>query len=205
MYSSGTRTSTDSQGSSIFPVSSFSLKMTVGGPTSSSNPSRLIVSMRTVKCNCPRPETSYLSAESVSSTRRATLRSNSLKRRSRIIRLVKNFPSRPARGDLLTPRVMRTVGCSTAMGSKGSAALAPPASLVTKVSPISIVSNPENMIISPAEASETSLLPRLSKTYRSPMRPVFFSLSGWTRDTGWPALIFPLVIRAIPIFPLKLS
>jgi hypothetical protein len=36
---------------------------------------------------------------------------------SRIILLVKNFPSLPASGDLLTPNVMRTVGSSTAMGT----------------------------------------------------------------------------------------
>jgi hypothetical protein len=35
---------------------------------------------------------------------------------SRIILLVKNFPSLPASGDLLTPNVMRTVGSSTAIG-----------------------------------------------------------------------------------------
>mmetsp|Transcript_27896 Transcript_27896/g.50869 ORF Transcript_27896/g.50869 Transcript_27896/m.50869 type:complete len:389 (+) Transcript_27896:118-1284(+) len=204
-YSSGTRTSTISNGSSIFPVSSFSLMMTTGGPTSNSNPSRRIVSMRTVRCNCPRPETAYLSADSVSSTWRATLRSSSLKRRSRIMREVRNLPSRPARGDLFTPRVIRTVGSSTAMGGRGSAASAPPPSFVMRVSPISIFSRPENMIISPAEALWTSLLPRLSKTYNDDNRPVFFGLSGCANATGWPDLTDPLVIRAMPIFPLKLS
>lgn len=63
--------------------------------------------------------TSYASDESVSSTRRATLRSNSFMRRSRIIRVVRNLPSLPAKGDLLTPNVIRTVGSSTAMGTIG--------------------------------------------------------------------------------------
>jgi hypothetical protein len=36
---------------------------------------------------------------------------------SRIILLVRNFPSLPASGDLLTPNVMRTVGSSTAIGT----------------------------------------------------------------------------------------
>mmetsp|Transcript_12332 Transcript_12332/g.26992 ORF Transcript_12332/g.26992 Transcript_12332/m.26992 type:complete len:260 (+) Transcript_12332:568-1347(+) len=204
MYSSGTRISTDSQGSSSTPVSSFLRKMTLGGPTSSSNPSLRMVSMRTVRCSCPRPETSYRSALSVSATCNATLRSSSLKSLSRIMREVRNFPSLPARGLLLTPRVMRTVGCSTAMGGRGGAASTPP-SLVTRVSPISISSRPENMIISPASATSTSFLPRLSKTKRLERRPARSGLSGWTSFTGCPFLTEPAVIRPMPSFPLKLS
>jgi len=41
---------------------------------------------------------------------------------------------------------MRTVGCSTAIGGSGSAAFAPAASFVMRVSPISTLSSPENLL-----------------------------------------------------------
>jgi hypothetical protein len=121
------------------------------------------------------------------------------------MRDVRNLPSLPANGDLFTPMVIWTVGSSTAMGGRGSAAFAPPPSLVTSVSPISTSSSPLNMMISPADADPTSLLPRLSKTNRDDSLPVLLGLPGRASATACPLLTDPPVIRAMPIFPLNLS
>ena len=63
-YSSGTCTSTNSKGSSFFPVPLFVLSMTLGEPTLSGK-------MRTVRWSCPQLLTAYLLAELVSLTWRA--------------------------------------------------------------------------------------------------------------------------------------
>ena len=55
LNSFGTVTSTTSKGSHFSPLMVFS--MTVGGPTISSNPSRRMFSINTVKWSCPRPHT----------------------------------------------------------------------------------------------------------------------------------------------------
>ena len=58
-YSSGSSMSTSSKGSCLSPPSVFS--MTCGQPMYSSKPSRRIVSISTVRCSSPRPETSTVS------------------------------------------------------------------------------------------------------------------------------------------------
>ena len=55
------------------------------------------------------------SGESVGSTRIETLPSSSLSSRSLICRDVTNCPSRPANGEVLTPKIVETVGSSIAI------------------------------------------------------------------------------------------
>ena len=61
---------------------SISLIITCGCPTCNSYPSRRMVSIKTDKCNTPRPKTIHLSALSVGSTRIAKFFSNSFSKRS---------------------------------------------------------------------------------------------------------------------------
>ena len=73
-----------------------------GRDTASSYPSRRMFSIRIDRCSSPRPDTLNLSGSSVVSTRSATLCLSSRSNRSPIWRLVRNLPSLPANGDLLT-------------------------------------------------------------------------------------------------------
>src|SRR5207249_9725477 len=65
--------------------------------------------MRTARCSSPRPATRNWSVESVSSARMETLVSSSLYSRSRRWREVTYLPSRPAKGLVLTEKVIWTV------------------------------------------------------------------------------------------------
>mmetsp|Transcript_24359 Transcript_24359/g.33686 ORF Transcript_24359/g.33686 Transcript_24359/m.33686 type:complete len:252 (-) Transcript_24359:895-1650(-) len=197
-YSSGTEMSTLSKGSWRLP--SIVCSMTEGGPISSSKPSRRIVSISTVRCSCPRPETSYTSAESVGATRRATFFSSSFSSRSLIMREVSSLPSRPPSGDLFTPKVMRTVGSSTAKGFRGIGL----AGSIT-VSPMPIFSAPAIITISPASASVTDVRPRLSKENSSEILKFLNSPSGWPKQTVWPALREPARILPMASLPLNWS
>ena len=62
------------------------------------------------------------SGESVSSTRIETLPTSSRSRRSRSWRDVTYCPSRPAKGEVLTPKTIDTVGSSMAIGAIGAGA-----------------------------------------------------------------------------------
>ena len=80
-----------------------------------------------------------------------TLPSTSRSRRARIWREVRSRPSRPAIGEVLTPKVMRSVGSSTerrgsGRGSAGS----------VMVSPMVISGSPATATMSPGPASSTS-------------------------------------------------
>ena len=90
-----------------------------GRDTCSSKPSRRIISMRIDSCSSPRPITFICSGVSVSSTRIETLPSSSRSSRSRRLRDVTYWPSRPAIGDVLTPKIIDTVGSSMAIGGIG--------------------------------------------------------------------------------------
>src|SRR6266496_2240149 len=68
--------------------------------------------MSTERCSSPRPSTSYVSGDAVSSTRSATFDFVSLNRRSRRLREVTNFPSLPAKGPLFDMNCILTVGSS---------------------------------------------------------------------------------------------
>jgi hypothetical protein len=72
-----------------------------------------MISMSTASWSSPRPATSIWSGEPVSNSLIDTLPSSSLLRRSMRWRLVRNLPSLPASGDVLTPKVMRSTGSST--------------------------------------------------------------------------------------------
>ena len=142
MYSSGQSTTRCSIGSSRCPSSM--RVMTSGWPTSTSYPSRRIISIRMASWSSPRPETRNVSGASVSSIRIATLVRASLKRRSRRCRDVTYLPSRPAKGETFAENSMATVGSSiriggSATGRSGSAS----------VSPISIASMPATATTSP--------------------------------------------------------
>jgi len=66
------------------------------------------------------------------------------------------LPSRPAKGDVLTPKVMRTVGCSTLICDSGAVTAGS-----AMVSLMLIVSGPAMATISPACAVSTSSRSRL--------------------------------------------
>ena len=145
-FSSGTSTVKFSYGSHFCP--SISRNTTRGLPTANSKPSRRIFSSKMVKCNSPRPDTRNTSASAVSSTRKATLVSNSRVKRSRIWRLVTNLPSVPANGDVFTIKSMVKVGSSTLnIGTPTGF------SLSQMVTPMPISSMPEIITMSPASAS----------------------------------------------------
>src|SRR5699024_4237858 len=96
--------SSDVCSSDLFP--SISLKITFGRDTWSSNPSRRIFSIRIDKCNSPRPETIHASGDSVGSTLKETSVCNWVCSRSSILLAVTHFPSRPAKGELFTKKVI---------------------------------------------------------------------------------------------------
>mmetsp|Transcript_18830 Transcript_18830/g.44728 ORF Transcript_18830/g.44728 Transcript_18830/m.44728 type:complete len:388 (-) Transcript_18830:412-1575(-) len=197
--SSGSSMSTSSKGSWRAP--SICCSMTLGGPTMSSYPSRRMFSMSTVRWSSPRPETCTVSASTVSSILRATLVSSSFSRRSLMTRMVSFLPTLPATADLLTPKVIDMVGCSTVIGSSGLGSLRS-----TTVSPMLKFSMPAKVTMSPAEASSTGVLPMASKAKSS----VTLTLS--TLQPG-PALsptccalrITPERMRPMPSLPMKLS
>jgi hypothetical protein len=78
------------------------VRVTISGlPTASSKPSRRIISIRMASCSSPRPITLKVSGRRFCSTRMETLVSNSLSRRSRRLREVTYWPSRPQKGEVL--------------------------------------------------------------------------------------------------------
>src|SRR5207247_1696663 len=87
--------------------------MIVGLPTSSSKPSRRIISIRIASWSSPRPDTRKVSGESVSSTWIPTLLRRSFQSRSRSWVEVTNRPSRPAKGETFEEKSIETVGSSS--------------------------------------------------------------------------------------------
>ena len=85
-FSEGTSHWTRSNGSLRTP--SISRKITCGLDTWSSNPSRLIFSIKIDKCNSPRPATTHVSGESVGVTFNETSVSSCWSKRSWIWRAV---------------------------------------------------------------------------------------------------------------------
>ena len=155
-----------------------------------------MVSMSTAKCNSPRPETMNLSGESPSATRRATLYCSSRSRRSRMLRLVMNFPSRPAKGDVLTWKVMEIVGSSTL--SAGSASAASGSQIVSDMDNPSM---PDTLTMSPANASSCSTRWRPEKPMTCSTFARRVSPSRSTTATGIPRCTRPRLIRPSPIRP----
>lgn len=119
-FPSGTITMTDSIGSSFFQNSS--LKITCGHETCSSNHSRRIVSMRTLRWSSHRHETrNTFESPASKSTFSHTFISSSLLSRSRILREVTCFPSFPANGESFTRNSILSVGSSMVIAGRGSA------------------------------------------------------------------------------------
>jgi hypothetical protein len=113
--------------------------------------------MSTPIWSSPRPATSNTSGLSPAAILIETLPSASRRRRSSIWRLVTKRPSRPASGDVLTPKVMRSVGASTSSrgrgrGSAGSVSVSP---IVTSGSPATLTMSP-----GPASSMSTRSMPR---------------------------------------------
>ncbi len=146
---SSTSITTCSYGSWTLP--STILVTTSGRDTPISKPSRRIVSISTERWSSPRPETINLSGESPCLTRSATLWISSWSRRSLIFLVVTYLPSRPAKGELLTIKVMLTVGSSTLSAGRASIV-----SGSQSVSEMPMPSMPLIHTISPASASSVS-------------------------------------------------
>mmetsp|Transcript_3022 Transcript_3022/g.12341 ORF Transcript_3022/g.12341 Transcript_3022/m.12341 type:complete len:213 (-) Transcript_3022:982-1620(-) len=151
LYSSPTSTTASSKGSRVAPLSGSVLVITCGGPMQNSYPSRRMFSMRMVMCRAPRPHTTKVSAVSPGSTRSARLRSSSRSSLSLMLREVTNLPSRPAKGEVLTLKVIRTVGSSTSIVGRGSA----PSAMM--VSPMPTSGSPAMAQMSPAPTDSTSV------------------------------------------------
>ncbi len=191
---SSTSTVTASYGSCLTP--STSLMTTSGRATASSYPSRRMFSMRMPRCSSPRPETLNLSGSSPSSTRRATLCLSSSCRRSRSTREVTYLPSRPANGEVLTWKVMLTVGSSTVSGSIASTWFGS-----HRVSEMNSLSIPVKVMMSPARASSTSTRSRPWKPMICSMRPLRTPPLRSTTLTGVFGLMRPRFTRPMPIRP----
>ena len=124
-----------------------SLTTISGRDTCSSKPSRRIISIRIASCSSPRPSTLNCSGVSVGSTRSDTLPSSSFSSRSFRWRDVTYWPSRPASGEVLMPKIIDTVGSSTAMWRNR----APVFSGSAMVSPMVMSSMPARQMMSPAD------------------------------------------------------
>jgi hypothetical protein len=119
-----------------------------------------MVSIRIASCSSPRPSTLNASAESVGSTRMETFVSSSFSSRSLMLRDVTHLPSRPAKGEVLTEKIMEIVGSS--MRSAGSGA---GFSAEVTVSPMPMPSTPASATISPQRALSASTRRRPSNEY----------------------------------------
>ncbi len=174
------------------------LVTTCGRPTSSSKPSRRKSSIRTLKCNSPRPET--INPIPLSSTLKLTLVSSSLFKRSSICREVVNSPSLPFSGEVFGPTYIFRVGASTSKIGKASGLLSS-----AIVSPISALSAPVKATISPAGASLRSSLPRPLKPNKSTTLNLISELSFLIKTIDCPFLRVPRPIFPTICLPLKLS
>ena len=192
--SSGTFTTNNSIGSHLTPL--ISLKITFGLETNNSNPSLLIVSINTDKCNSPLPDTSNESGVSPSFTLNDTFLSNSLYNLSLICLDVINCPSFPANGPLFTLNVIVTVGSSMSTNGIFSGC-----SKSHTVSPMLMSDSPANSIISPASTSSTSTFLSPTCVYNFAILPCVILSSFPQILTGIPTFIFPLSSLPIPILP----
>mmetsp|Transcript_9238 Transcript_9238/g.27198 ORF Transcript_9238/g.27198 Transcript_9238/m.27198 type:complete len:543 (+) Transcript_9238:86-1714(+) len=196
-YSSGSSTSTSSNGSHLAP--SISCSITFGQPIISSKPSRRIVSISTVRWSSPRPYTWNESASPVSLSCSATFVSSSFSSLSRMFREVSSLPALPAKGDLFTPIEMDMVGSSTEIGSSGRGSAGS-----TRVSPMLNSLSPEKTTMSPADASSTALRPIASKTNSSEIFALFTGSPGPAeRPSGWPLATRPARTRPMPSRPMN--
>ena len=190
---SGTSTQICSNGS--FRLPSISLYKTVGRDTSTSKPSRRIVSSSTAICMLPRASTRKRVLSLVSCTLMEMLDLVSRSSRARISREVTFLPSSPASGPSFTENSICTVAGSISTNGSGSAS-----SALASVSPMSTSSNPASPAISPAVALITSVVCRPENCFslmiftlcRLPLRPITLTMSPcWTS----PDKIRPMAMR----------
>ena len=167
-----------------------------GRETCISKPSRRIISIRIESCSSPRPSTFICSGVSVGSTRIDTLPSSSLSRRSLIWREVTNWPSRPDIGEVLTPKIIDTVGSSMAMTG-----IALRCSTSAIVSPMVMSSIPAMQTMSPAAAWSTSTRLRPSKAKSLVILVSWNVPSSLQTVTGSLILTVPLKMRPTAIRP----
>ena len=158
-------------------------------------------SMSTASCNSPRPATSITSATSVLAILILTLPRISLFKRSRRWRLVRYLPSRPAYGDVLTPKLMRRTGWSTSRRGKAIGL-----STEAMVSPTSTSSIPERMNKSPATtsvASDRSMPENWNRllSLRFKIGAGFASVGFWQTATLSPLRSTPEITRPIASRP----
>ena len=133
-----------------------------------------MVSMRMESDISPRPATLKESvAFSISLTRRDTSLSVSRNSRSRIWRLVTNFPSRPANGPSFTEKVISSVGAEIFTNSIDSTQ-----SGAQIVSPMVMSPMPDRAMMLPAAASVTGTRLRPSNWYMDTAFAFFAGASG---------------------------
>ncbi len=170
--------------------------MTSGFEIPSSKPSRRMVSMRMASCSSPRPRTLKESAESVGSTRIDTLVSSSLSSRSLMLREVTHLPSRPAKADVFTEKIIDIVGSSIRRGGRGAGV-----SAEVTVSPMAIPSKPASATTSPQGASIASTRLRPSNTKSLVTLVVRMLPSRLAIATVSPTRTWPLKMRPMPRRP----
>ena len=129
-----------------------------------------------------------------------TFVSASRRRRSPIWRLVTYLPSWPAKGELLTEKRTLTVGGSIAMRGSDSCA-----SGGQTVSPISIVSTPAMIAISPADADSRSTRSRPCGANSLVMRKLCAAPDSGIRTTVTPRRSVPRSTRPITSRPTNSS
>ena len=149
-----------------------------------------------------------MSPDSVGWTSIETLPRTSFSRRALIWRDVTYLPSRPPRGDVLTPNVIDSVGASTSRRGSGRGS---PGSV--SVSPIVTSGSPATETISPGPASEMSMRSIPCAVWRlvtDPVKvimrpgsisPAVSSASSRTTAMRWPTRMVPLRIRPTAMRP----
>ena len=156
-----------------------------------------MVSISTLRCSTPRPETIHRSvASSKGSTRRARFFSSSFSRRSLMWREVTNLPSLPKKGESLMVKSIDMVGSSMAIGGRGSGF-----SMSQMVSPISNFSRPITAQMSPQStlSVRTWLIP--SKMCNSLIFVFSSEPSRWAMVTCWPSFKVPRCTRPTAMRP----
>ena len=105
-------------------------------------------------------------------------------------------PSRPAIGDVLTPKIIDTVGSSIAIGG-----MAMRCSTSAIVSPMVMSSMPARQTMSPAAASWMSTRFRPSNAYSLVTFVSWTASSSLQTTTGSPILTRPLKMRPMAMRP----
>ena len=147
-------------------------------------------------CSSPRPTTFTVSGLSVFSRRIDTLPISSRSSRSRTCRDVTYCPSRPATGDVLTPKIIDTVGSSTAIIGTGICR-----STSVTVSPMVMSAMPARQTMSPAAALSMSMRFSPSNEYSFVTFALRASDVGVQMAISSPIFTLPLKMRPMAMRP----